>query len=80
MTFTKQDALTFVLGLGAAVLFELGLQLLALSGLLQGYLDGGMEIDWTRFGVGVAIAELTAVGRYLTTRIPEWLLRRQAGG
>jgi hypothetical protein len=62
VTFTKQDAVTFLLGLGAAVLVVVAEALLQPEGL---FVDAGA---WLR---ALAIGVLAAVGRYLVTRLAE---------
>ncbi|KKL81398.1 hypothetical protein LCGC14_1995150 [marine sediment metagenome] len=72
MRFTKQDALTFGLGLLAALVIVLGEALIALEE--QVVID--LEI-WARdllVGLGAGL------GRYLVTRVPEFLTRNYPTG
>lgn len=73
MTFTRQDAITFLLGLGAA----LGI---TVAEILVGIGDQSFEeVDWGTAGVlgNLVIGLLTATGRYLATRIPDLLAMRK---
>lgn len=67
MTFTKQDALTFVLGLGAALLITVGEALVNAEAI--------RELGWSEWGTNLGIGILAATGRYLVTRIPEMLIK-----
>ena len=71
MTVSKQDAITLLLGLGAAVAYEVGLRLYQL--------DPDQSVDWSHLGAGLLIGTLSAVGRYLVTRVPEMLRGRRDG-
>lgn len=63
MTFTKQDLLTFLIGAGIAVGVNLG------EALIQ--LQGTEVADWAQWGKSLGIGTLTAMGRYVATRLPE---------
>ena len=63
MRFTKQDALTFGLGLGAALLIVLGEALIRL--------EESVVIDLSVWGRDLLVGLAGAMGRYLVTRIPE---------
>ncbi len=63
MRFTKQDALTFGLGLGAALLIVLGEALIRL--------EESVIIDLSVWGRDLLVGLAGAMGRYLVTRIPE---------
>jgi len=69
MKITWSDVLTFVLGLLASAVFVLGEALIKL--------DGETAVDWEKWGMALLIAELVSIGRYLTSRVPEWYARRQ---
>lgn len=72
MRFTKQDALTFGMGLVAALIIVLGEALISLEE--EVIID--LEV-WVRdLLVGLA----GAIGRYLVTRIPELLTRNYPQG
>ena len=72
MRFTKQDALTFGMGLVAALIIVLGEALISLEE------DVIIDLEvWVRdLLVGLA----GAMGRYLVTRIPEFLTRNYPSG
>lgn len=67
MRFTKQDALTFGLGLGAALLIVLGEALISL--------EESIVVDLSTWMRSLLIGFAGALGRYLVTRIPELLTR-----
>jgi len=69
--FTKQDALTFGLGLVAALLVVLGEALIRL--------EEDVVIDLSVWGRDLLVGVLGAMGRYLITRVPE-LFTKVAGG
>ncbi|KKL88305.1 hypothetical protein LCGC14_1926050 [marine sediment metagenome] len=71
MRFTKQDALTFGLGLGAALLIVLGEALIRL--------EEDVVVDISVWGRGLLVGILGATGRYLVTRIPELLAKVTVG-
>lgn len=71
MKFTKQDALTFGLGLVAALLVVLGEALIRL--------EEDVVIDLSVWGRDLLVGVLGAMGRYLITRVPE-LFTKVAGG
>lgn len=66
MTFTKQDGITLLLGLLAAVAVELGVHLDNVTA--ASFTDG-------EFVRNVAVGVGTAAMRYLVTRVPELLAR-----
>lgn len=68
MVFTWQDALTFLIGLVAALAVTLGEALIAL--------DEIPVSEWDTWAIATLAGLLAATGRYLTTRIPEWLASR----
>lgn len=68
MKFTKQDALTFLIGLTAAALLAVGEVLVKL--------DGAETIDVDQLFVGLAVGLLSAIGRYFATYIPQWLSKQ----
>jgi len=72
MRFTKQDALTFGLGLGAAVLIVLGEVLIRL--------EESVVIDLSVWARDLLVGLAGAMGRYLVTRIPEFLTRNYPSG
>jgi hypothetical protein len=63
MTFSKQDAVTFVIGLVVALVFTVG-EALANAEAIR---DVGIE-TW---GINLAVALSVSAGRYLTTKIVE---------
>lgn len=63
MTFTKSDLVTFAIGAAIAAVLIFGETLVKL--------DGQVAVDWSQWGWTLLIGELTALGRYLTTRLPE---------
>lgn len=63
MPFTKQDALTFLIGAAIAVSFVLGEALIKL--------EGEVVVDWQVWARDLGIGSLVALGRYLTTRLAE---------
>lgn len=65
MKFTKQDALTFLIGLTAAALLAVGEVLVKL--------EGSDSININQLFVGLAVGLLSAIGRYLATYVPQWL-------
>ena len=65
MEFTKQDALTFGLGLGAALFIVLGEALITF--------EEEVITDLSIWGRDLLVGFLAATGRYLITRIPELL-------
>ncbi len=67
MRFTKQDALTFGLGLIAALLIVLGEALISL--------DEEIVIDLSVWVRDLFVGLAGALGRYLVTRVPEMLTR-----
>jgi hypothetical protein len=71
MQFTKQDAITFAIGAGVAVAFELGLSLIRLQGDIEAP-DFSLEDFGIKLGVGLG----AALGRYLTTRLADHVLGR----
>jgi len=71
MQFTKQDAITFAIGAGVAVTFELGLALMRLQGAVESP-DFSLEDFGVKLGVGLG----AAIGRYLTTRLADYVLGR----
>ena len=61
--FTKQDALTFLIGLGAGVLFEVGDALIASDQLFNN------TTDWVKtLGAGTAAAAGRWIATYLTLK------------
>ena len=72
MRFTKQDALTFGLGLGAAVLIVLGEALIRL--------EESVVIDLLVWARDLLVGLAGAIGRYLVTRIPELLVKVRGDG
>ncbi|KKM14362.1 hypothetical protein LCGC14_1706870 [marine sediment metagenome] len=72
MRFTKQDALTFGLGLGAAVLIVLGEVLIRL--------EESVVIDLSVWARDLLVGLAGAIGRYLVTRIPELLVKVRGDG
>jgi hypothetical protein len=74
MRFTKQDAITFALGAGAALGIELGVWLVRLQ-----VESEKTEFSLEQFGVSMGVGLAAALGRYLVTRIPD-LLSRSGGG
>ena len=67
MTFTKQDALTFIIGAGAAVAMRIS------EALIQ--LEDNSITDWEAWGVSLGIGIGAALGRYVFTYLPQ-LLRK----
>ncbi len=65
MRFTKQDALTFGMGLVAALLIVLGEALISL--------EEEVVIDLSVWVRDLLVGLAAAIGRYLVTRIPEFL-------
>lgn len=63
MTLTKQDLVTFAIGLGAAVLLQIGVAL--------AQLDASHMQDWGAWGSGFGVGILSAAGRYLVTELTE---------
>lgn len=63
MPFTKQDLLTFGLGLGAALSVTVGEALINL--------EQQITIDWETWGYSLGVGMLASTGRYLATRVPE---------
>ncbi|KKN26261.1 hypothetical protein LCGC14_0876360 [marine sediment metagenome] len=72
MRFTKQDALTFGLGLGAALVIVLGEALIRL--------EESVVIDLSVWARDLLVGLLGAIGRYLVTRIPELLVKVRGDG
>jgi len=70
--FTKQDALTFGLGLGAALIIVLGEALIRL--------EESIVIDLSVWARDLLVGFAGAVGRYLVTRVPEMLTRNYPHG
>lgn len=68
MTFTWQDALTFLIGLVAALAVTLGEALISLEDLPVS--------EWDTWAIATVSGLLAAAGRYLATRIPEWMAAR----
>jgi len=68
--FTKQDALTFGLGLGAALLIVLGEALVSL--------EEDVVIDLSVWGRDLLVGLTAALGRYLITRVPEMLAKAKS--
>lgn len=67
MTWTRQDAITFGIGLGVAVLFQVGTSLMQSGDQVS---DGW---TWARsFGTGLT----TAAGRYIVTELTQRGFRR----
>lgn len=58
MTFTKQDAITFLVGLGAALLVTLAQSLIDTQSLTE---------DPSRWAISLGTGLLAAAGRYLIT-------------
>ena len=67
MEFTKQDALTFGLGLGAALLIVLGEALVTF--------EEEVVTDLSIWGRDLLVGSLAATGWYLITRVPELLTK-----
>lgn len=62
MTFGKQDALTFLIGLGAALLFTLGEALIRSQDLAD---------DPAKWAIGLGTGLASALGRYLVTELAQ---------
>lgn len=67
MTFTRQDVYTFAVGLGVALLLQLGSVLVRL--------DSEQITDWGAWALSLATGLLAATGRYLLTEFSQ-----RAGG
>lgn len=63
MQFSRQDAVTFLIGLGAALAIQLGAALVAL--------DGEPVSDWGTWGIALGTGLLSAAGRYLVTELSQ---------
>ena len=72
MRFTKQDALTFGIGLLAALIMVLGEALVDL--------EGDVAIDLSVWARNLLVGLAAACGRYLVTRVPEFLTRNYPHG
>lgn len=72
MRFTKQDALTFGMGLAAALIIVLGEALISL--------EESVIVDWAVWSRGLLVGLAGAMGRYLVTRVPEMLTRNYPQG
>jgi hypothetical protein len=70
MTFTKQDALTFLIGLAAALLIVLGEALVRSEELFD---------DPEKWAIGLGAGLLAAAGRYLVTELTQRGLVRRGG-
>lgn len=63
MTVSRQDVLTFLIGLGAAVAIQVG------AALVQ--LDGNQVTDWGQWGISLATGAAAAAGRYVVTELTQ---------
>lgn len=70
MTFTKSDLTTFAIGAGVAVALSIAEIAIGLDGQEFG------AIDWPGVGGNVVIGVVTALGRYVATRLPEIIAAR----
>lgn len=61
--FTQQDAITFAVGLGAAVAIQVG------TALVQ--LDGGQVKDFGQWALALGTGALAAAGRYIVTELTQ---------
>ena len=68
MTFTKSDLVTIGIGLAAAVALALGEALVTF--------EASTLEDPAVWGRDLLAGVVTALGRYITTRLPEWVARR----
>lgn len=68
MQFSKQDFLTFGLGLGAALVVTLGEALVRL--------ESEPVDDYEKWAASLLTGFLSATGRYLVTRVPELIARQ----
>lgn len=71
--FTKQDLLTFVLGLAGAILGTVAMELIKLEGLRR-------VPDWQLFLNNLLLAMLPCIGRYLVTYLFQrgfWMVWRR---
>ena len=73
MKFERQDAITFGIGLGAALALAVGQALVQFDA-------AAVQDDPGPFLTGLATAAVTSLGRYLVTRVPEWLVTRGGAG
>lgn len=62
MTFTRQDLYTFLIGLGAALLFTLGEALIRSQELAD---------DPGKWAIGLGTGMASALGRYLVTELAQ---------
>lgn len=62
MTFTKQDAVTFLIGLGVAVFMVVGQSLAASDNIAE---------DPVKWLISLGTAVLTAAGRYIVTELTQ---------
>jgi hypothetical protein len=63
MNFSRQDAITFAIGLGAALAIQLG------TAFVQ--LDGGQVADWGQWSIALATGLASAGGRYVVTELTQ---------
>lgn len=63
MTFSKQDAITFLIGLGAAILITVAEALIDAEAI--------RDIGWETWGTNLAIGLASAAGRYLVTYLAQ---------
>lgn len=70
LAFTRQDLVTFAVGLGAALALTLG------EALVQ--LDSGVVEDWGLWARNLGVGFASAAGRYLLTELTQRGLRREA--
>lgn len=72
MTFNRSDLTTFLIGAGVAVSVSIAEVAVGLDGQ-----DFG-AIDWGNVGGNMAVGMVTALGRYVLTRLPEIIAARRA--
>ena len=70
MTFTRSDLTTFLIGAAVAVVISVAEIAVGLEG------QDFAAIDWGGVGGNMAIGVVTALGRYLLTRLPEIVANR----
>lgn len=71
MTFTRSDLNTFLIGAAVAVAVSIAEVAVGLDGQ-----DFG-AIDWGNVGGNMAVGMVTALGRYVLTRLPEIIAARR---